>query len=288
MAHVGPEDLPSITLGYSRVDAQPEPSLMVAGMDATAQWRAVRQLRDWEAEHLALQPGEWLIDVGCGPGDAAIALSAALAPDGFTLGIDSSEAMLEVARRRAEQAGVAVEFRVEDAQALTVGEGEMDACRSERMLQWIPDSGRALKEMVRVLRPGGRLVVADTDWRTLAFDLPDQELVDTVAGAIGAFRGPGHTVGGRLLNMCRDLGLVDVDCTAATHVWTEWDPDAETAPSGFFPFSSALSQLADLGMVSRDTGERFNAIIEDAARRDRFCMSLTMFAVYGSKPDPAR
>ena len=88
--------------------------------------------------------------------------------------------------------------------------------------------------------------------------------------------------------MCRDLGLVDVDCTAATHVWTEWDPDTGIAPSGFFPFSSALSELADLGMLSRDTGERFIAIIEDAARRDRLCMSLTMFAVYGRKPDPAR
>jgi len=80
MAHVGPEDLPSLTLGYSRVDEQPEPSLMVAGMDATAQWRAVRQLRDWEAEHLALQPGEWLIDVGCGSGDAAIPIATTAQP----------------------------------------------------------------------------------------------------------------------------------------------------------------------------------------------------------------
>ena len=276
-----------LSAGYTRVDAQPYTADLVAGMDVTAQWPAVKQLRAWERARLALGPGERLLDVGCGPGDVAIALGADVAPGGFVLALDASEAMLDVARRRAAEVGAAVDFRPGDAQSLTVGDGEMDACRSERMLQWVTDIDRAAGELVRVLRPGGRLVVTDTDWRSLAFDpssLADPELPGVVTRAIRAFRGPGHDIGGRLLNLCRDLGLVDVACTAATHVWTDWDPDAEPGPPGFLPMRVAVSQIADRGLLDRETADRFLADIESAARRDRLCMSLTMFSVFGRKP----
>jgi ubiquinone/menaquinone biosynthesis C-methylase UbiE len=284
MAKGGADDVPDIAAGFTRVDAQPDTSVLVAGMDATARWPAVKQLRAWERTHLALGPGDRLLDVGCGPGDVAVELAADVGPAGSVLGVDASEAMISVARRRAAAAGARVEFRVADAQSLPVADGQMDACRSERMLQWVPDTDRAAGELVRILRPGGRLVVTDTDWRSLAFDASDAQDFDAVTLAIRALRGPGYGIGGRLLNLCRGLGLVGVACTAATHVWTEWDPDVEAAPSGFFPIRAAVVQLVDLGLLNRDIAHRFVAGIEDAARQGRFCMSLTMFAVFGRTP----
>jgi hypothetical protein len=138
-----------------------------------------------------------------------------------------------------------------------------------------------------VPRPGGRLVVTDTDWRSMVFDLPepqDAQIAELVAGAMRALRGSGHSIGGRLLNTFRELGLVDLDCTAATHVWTEWDPDREPGPSGFFPVRTVIPQLADQGLVDRAVVDRFIAAVEDAGRRHRYCAWLTMFSVYGRKP----
>jgi SAM-dependent methyltransferase len=270
-------------IGYSRVDVQPNAALLIEGMEATAQWPAVRQLRAWERAHLDLQPDERLVDVGCGVGDVAIMLASDVAPPGSVIAIDASEAMLNVGRQRAAEAGRSVDFRVGDAQALPLDDGSMDVCRCERALQWVPDAEQALAEMVRVLRPGGRLSLIETDWRTLTVDLPDQDL-DALLAAMRALRGPAFGLGGRLLNLARDADLQDVDITGAVHVWTQWNPDMAPAPAGLFPIREVVGQLVELGHLAAEVAERLVTELEDLARRDRLCISLSMLAVCGHRP----
>ena len=199
-------------------------------------------------------------------------------------GVDASEAMLAVARQRSSTIGVDVDFRVGDALALDAADGAFDALRSERMLQWLPDPDAAFAEMVRVVRPGGRLVVTDADWRTLAWDLPDLAGAEAFRTALAAARGPGFAVGGRLLNLARDAGLDDVQCSAATHVWSRWDPDVEPAPPGLFPLREMIGQLVALDLLDGDAGSAVADAFEVAGRKDRFCLSLTMTAVYARRP----
>ena len=284
MVEADNEGGPDLLAGYRTVDAQPNAALLVSGMDTTSHWPAVRQLRAWERDRLALIRGERLVDVGCGPGDVVIGLSSDVAETGSAIGLDVSAAMVEQARRRATDAGAAVEFQVADALSLPLATGSVDACRSERMLQWVPDIEAAARELVRILRPGGRLVVTDTDWGSLTLDLPSPDLADDVRRAMHAARGPGFRVGARLLNIFRDLGLVGVDCAAATHVWTSWDPEAGPGVTGFVPIRFILPQLADAGLLDRDRADQFIAEIEGAARRDRIFMSVTMYSVFGRKP----
>ncbi len=274
---------PDAQIGYTRVDAHPDTALLIQGMEQTAQWPAVRQLRAWERGQLALQPGERLVDVGCGLGDVAIALAADVGPSGSVVAIDASEAMLAVGRQRSAEAGISVDFRVGDAQALPFDDGSIDACRSERALQWVPDVGRALAEMVRVLRPGGRLSVIDTDWRTLTFDLPDRAAGEAISEAMWALRGPAFDLGGRLLNLARDFGVQDLDVTGAVHIWNRWDPGTEPAPPGLFPIRPVVDQLVELGYLTALMAERFVTGVEDAARRDRLYVALSMLAVCGSR-----
>jgi SAM-dependent methyltransferase len=257
---------------------------LIKGMEATAQWPAVRQLRAWERTRLALQAGERLLDVGCGFGDVAIALAADVTPTGSVIAIDASEAMLRVGRQRAAEAAASVDFRIGDAEALPLPDGSVDACRCERALQWVPNADRALAEMLRVLRPGGRLSVIETDWRSLLFDLPDRAATDAVGGAIWALRGPAFDLGGRILNLARELGLEAINVTGAVHVWTRWNPDTEVAPSGLFPIRTIVDQLVELDYLAADMAERFVVSVEDAARRDRLCISLCMLAVSGHRP----
>ncbi len=275
---------PHADKGYTQVDDQPDPSFLVQGMEATARWPAVVQLRAWERDRVDLQPGESLLDVGCGIADVARSLAPLVAPDGRVVGIDMSEAMLAVARERASADGVAATFRVGDAMHLDEVDGTFDACRSERMLQWVPDVDAAVAEMARVLRPGGRLCVTDTDWRTFALDLDDVALSADLSAALIAMRGAPALAGGRLLNACREAGLVDLEITGAVHIWDAWDPDRDPAPSGFFPLDAVVRDMAAAGHLAADRAEELTAAVYDGARRGRFCMHVTMLSVFGRRP----
>jgi SAM-dependent methyltransferase len=277
-------DEPDAAIGFTRVDAQPDTATLIEGMDATAQWPAVKQLRAWEVARLGLRPGRSLLDVGCGVGSVATALAPLVAPGGTVAAVDPSEAMLAEGRRRAEAARVSVDFRAGLAEDLPFDDATFDVCRSERALQWMPDPEAALDEMLRTTRPGGRLVVIDTDWRTLAFDLPDEGPGIAVAEGIRGLRGRPASIGGRLLNLFRDRGLADLDIIGAAHVWHRWRPDVEEAPPGLFPLRAIAMQLVALGRIEQEVGEQFSDQVTEAARRDRLSISLTMFAVHGRKP----
>ena len=150
-------------------------------------------------------------------------------------GVDASDAMLDAARDRAERESVSVDFHVGDATALDFPDDTFDACRSERVLQWVPDIGAAVREIVRVVRPGGRLCLIDTDWRTFAADLDDLELSQGLGRVFMSRRGPSAAAGGRLLNLCRDAGLVDLDCTAGHPRLDGVGPRDRTEPVGPVP-----------------------------------------------------
>jgi SAM-dependent methyltransferase len=277
----------SLSAGFERVDDQSDPSFLVNTMDQTSRWPSIIALRAFEAAHLALRPGDSLLDLGCGRGEVACGLAAQVAPGGRVLGIDASDAMLDDARARAAAAGVDVTFRRGDGLALGEPDASFDAARAERVLQWIPDTEAAVAELVRVLRPGGRLSLIDTDWRTLAIDIPALDAARALVRGLVDDRGAAAAAGGRLVNLCRDAGLTDVAVEPATHVWTEWDPDTEPAPSGYFPLESVLPQLADTGHIDRAQADLVLEQMYATARAGRFFMSLTMFAVAARKPDEA-
>jgi SAM-dependent methyltransferase len=272
-------------LGYERVDDDLNVPFLIATMEATSTWDAIRELRGWERTHLGLSTGERLLDVGCGLGDAALALAADLGATGEVVGIDASSAMLAVARERASAVPCRVRFSVGDAMALDEPEGSFDAVRSERTLQWIVGPETAVGEMARVLRPGGRVALLDTDWSTLEIDNGDDEVAAGVCEAMRTERNRPFRVGGRLSGLVRAAGFVDVGETSARHVWTHWNPDESPAPHGCFSMRSLAEDLIEAEQLDRADVDRFVTNIHDAARRGHFSMALTMFAVVAHLPN---
>lgn len=112
-------------------------------------------------ELAGLKKGMWALDVATGPGEPALTIARRVGRSGVVVGVDFSPAMLRRARARARALGVGnALFREMDAERLTFGDMMFDraCCRFGLML--MPDAGRALREMRRVLVPGGRVAVA--------------------------------------------------------------------------------------------------------------------------------
>lgn len=273
-------------LGYERVDDDPNAAVLLATMDATSSWTATRRLRAWERAELRLLPGGRLLDVGCGLGEAALALAEDLGRNGELVGIDISVEMVRAARANAGAAPCRVRFEVGDACALPEPDNAFDAVRSERTLQWLADPAAAVVELARVVRPGGRVSLIDTDWSTFVIDIGDPGLTAMVRDALRTERGRPSNIGRRLHELARDVGLVPIARTAATQTWTAWDPDAAPAPDGCFSMESLAADLVDAGHLAPADQAAFVDRITSAARAGRWSMQLTMYGVVASAPTP--
>jgi ubiquinone/menaquinone biosynthesis C-methylase UbiE len=122
-----------------------------------------RIFRERTIEQARIQPGESVLDVGCGTGTLAMAVKRRVGVAGKTFGIDASPEMIARARKKARQAGLDVDFRNAVIEALPFADGTFDAVLSSIMLHHLPDDvrRRGIQEMRRVLKRGGRLFVVD-------------------------------------------------------------------------------------------------------------------------------
>jgi ubiquinone/menaquinone biosynthesis C-methylase UbiE len=141
--------------------------------DAYRRWRASRlgRITDMLEQQLILElvdspAGLRILDVGCG--DAALAVT--LAERGATVtGVDTDPRMLAAARARAEAKGVAPKFLQGDIRALPFADSSFDMLVAVTVLCFMDDAAPAVREMGRVLRPGGRLVIGElTRWNLWA------------------------------------------------------------------------------------------------------------------------
>ena len=134
---------------------------------------------------LAPLPGERALDLGCGPGLLACELARAVGPGGHVLGVDASPSMLAMAAARDCGAGTApVEVAEADvAGPLPVDDGAVDLAVSTQVYEYVADIAGALAEARRALRPGGRLLVLDTDWDSIVWRSRDDGLMGRVLAA---------------------------------------------------------------------------------------------------------
>jgi SAM-dependent methyltransferase len=190
--------------------------------DAASGWRRRQELvrevsapvSHWMIEAIAPQPGERVLELAAGLGETGMLAAELVAPAGGVIVSDQAEAMLEGARARAAELGLAnVEFQTLNAEWIDLPLAAVDAvlCRWGYMLMADPEA--ALVETRRVLRPGGRLALAV--WDTVEANpwaaLPARELGER--GLAAPADGPGpFALGdpGRLLALLMGAGFTDV------------------------------------------------------------------------------
>jgi arsenite methyltransferase len=121
---------------------------------------------------LSLEPGDAVLDIGSGPGLLTRELADTVGPTGRICGLDLAEPMLEMGRRRCADRPW-VSFEQGDAAALPQEDDSFDAVVTTQVYEYVPDIPGALAEVARVLRPGGRLAVLDTDYDSLVVHTED-------------------------------------------------------------------------------------------------------------------
>jgi len=183
------------TLGYDSVDLDLLPDGTNLGLGCGA-----------PLEHLELQTGETVVDLGSGAGIDALIAARKVGRNGKVIGVDMTPEMLAAARRNADAAGAEqVDFREGRLENLPVDDASVDALTSNCVINLVPDKALVFTEIARVLRPGGRLVVSDI---VLDGDLPGA-IRESVLAYVGCVAGAERRE--RYFEMLSEAGLSEVE-----------------------------------------------------------------------------
>lgn len=256
--------------GFSDVDAASQPEDFVDYLDEAAALLAERRRLRYPL--LALQPGHAVLDAGCGAGEVCAELLELVGPTGRVVGVDASRVMVDTARERV----AGVEFETGDIAALPFDDEIFDAARAERVLQHLGDPQRAVNELARVIRPGGRVMVLDPN-HSQADIATDYHEVWSAIRMHGSAAVKSPHAGIRLREWVVGAGLEPVEHIAATIEWT-W-PSARSMSR----VDVSLASAVDAGDIDASDGARFLAEQDARSEAGTFCMVGVGYTVVGEK-----
>jgi ubiquinone/menaquinone biosynthesis C-methylase UbiE len=268
---------PYVAHDFADVDNTSETGCFVRYLDTVSGLDAVRDYKQLTFTMLGPRAGDQLLDLGCGNGADAQELAAIVGSTGRVLGVDKSAALIEEARERTRDAQLPVEFHVGDAHALAFDDDSFDGCRSDRTFQHLDDPLTALEELVRITRPGGRVVISDVDWETLVVDA-SRPLTRMVANALCDDCRQGW-IGRELPRLFRKAGLLDIGAVPQTIILTDF-----ALADLVFSLRATAARLRQAGTASDDDVSAWIDELTAAAEAHTFFSSLSGFIVRGRVP----
>jgi SAM-dependent methyltransferase len=198
---------------WSRLDDTGHAGEFVQYLDAADTTPEILEWKQHGLRLLQLRPGLRVLEAGCGPGFAARMMARMVAPGGSVLGLDKSATMIEQAVARGGDDSLLVEFRQGDIHALELPDESFDRSWADRTFQHLEDPTRAIAELTRVTRRGGRVVVSDPDWGTGVLSGADPGVSERISRAIERTVRNGR-IARDMPGLFADSGLVDIEVLA--------------------------------------------------------------------------
>src|SRR5688572_9949422 len=204
---------------WAGVDQASDPGWFIRFLDMTrrAALTAIQQDPRQFYSYLDLQAGHSVLDVGCGTGDLTRPIADLVGPSGRVVGVDYSQTMVAEARHRAQEEGSPVEFVQGDIHKLAFPDATFDRAQVRLVFQHLHDPLPPLNELLRVLKPGGRLAVAEQDWETMAIDSSNKALTRKLANLFCDLL-PNGWIGRQLPRLFKAAGLLEVSVTGNTAI----------------------------------------------------------------------
>lgn len=262
---------------FANVD-QTDSAELVGRLDTM---HALDFFRSYKQETFALMrfgAGDSAADVGCGTGEDARHISDIVGKTGRVVGFDISEAMLNEARNRHGATTPNLQFVQSAADDLKAPSADFDAIRADRVLTHVPDTAAALREMIRVVKPGGRVVVSEPDmlgcWVNNAHYATSTRILQGIAHSCAS-----PFAARELYHNFRDAGLVDVRLILRSVALT--DPQSA---DNILRFGTAIETMIEKGKLDAGEARLWLADFEERRRSGRFLGGATIFMVAGVKP----
>ncbi len=252
--------------GFEHVDDEPDPKAWVDVLDRLHAEPFYREYKARVRELLAPERSGRYLEVGAGVGTDAAALGASV------VGVDRSLTMCREARSR----GLPV--LVGAAEALPLSSNSVDGCWADRTFQHLAHPEKALRELIRVTKPGGRVVVVDPDYGTQVVEHPDQRLAQKVLDFRAHQMLRNGTLAHRMAGMFIEASLEHVAVEEKTVVVR--DPASLDNVLGLRSWALTASRA---GFMTNDEVARWETLYDQVVAKGSFLWSVTFFTTSGNK-----
>jgi ubiquinone/menaquinone biosynthesis C-methylase UbiE len=258
---------------FGRIDQTGDPAYFIHFLDAACAEASFQAYKRRLVELMGLGGCLRFLDVGCGTGDDVRAMAELVGSRGQVVGVDSSQAMIHEAQRRAAalEQSHRVSFQVADALALPFGAGTFVASRADRSLMHVGDARQAVAEMVRVTQ--SKVAVFEVDFETLTLDTDKRALMRRIANAwCDSFRN--GWLGRHMPALFVDVGLREIIVEPHTLMLT---PELSRLLLG----SATVDKAIEQGVLSPAEGQEWLRHLDDLQQSGRFFSTLTGYLVCG-------
>lgn len=264
----------NIALGFQSPEKMNAPKFLFDFLDKCDEIDSVRVCKQKIIDYLDIKEGDYVLDVGCGLGEDVRRIKQLVGNNGLVVGVDKSELMIEEAKKRADKLNVSVQYYVADANSLNMDDNSFNACRAERVLLFLENPKDAVLEMIRVLRPGGKLAIfdfyLDGTFVNSAFPALTRKIVGFISDSF-----PNGLIGCKLPEIFEELGLSNITVV----------PHTNLAPYDFFMWvcHGILEQAISQKVISESELNQWINQLKTMHESGRFLAGFPGFIVTGQK-----
>lgn len=235
------------------------------------------ELRHSVYKEIAVNKGEYILDVGCGLGGTVRDIAKIVGKDKHVIGVDKSTLLLNESKRRTNFSDCNIDYVEADVNNLQFDNESFAFTHAERVLMHIPEPYKALSEMIRVLKKGGKIAITEPDLSSVKIYPNPQCISDLVMKKWCSYT-ESPTVGANLVEYFHELSLSEVSISARTLLIRNYFELNQIRS-----LQKLITALVGTGEITENMAIAYVKSLEDSDKQGLFLFYLTVFTAIGIK-----